>query len=115
MPYAMGVMGTAMMEELFQRRPPTLGETILAAKRRMMLPIDDPENPAGLNRILLDGVASLISPSPDLLELERREHLYLFNLLGDPMLRLAHPQELALDAPRDVEPGQTLRIAGRTP
>src|SRR5205814_4772776 len=91
MPYAMGVMGTALMDEYFHRRPPTLGDAILAAKRRTMTPIDDTENPVGTSRILLDGAAAMISPNKDQLEDERREHLHIFNLLGDPMLRLVHP------------------------
>jgi hypothetical protein len=114
MPYAMGVMGTALMEEYFQNRPPTLGEAIVAAKRRMMAPIDDKENPVGLNRILLDGIATMMSPNKDQLEAERREHLYLFNLLGDPMLRLVHPDEVQLAAPREAVAGGKLRLEGRT-
>jgi len=114
MPYGMGVMGTALMSEYFQRQPPTLGEVILAAKRRMMTPIDDKDAPAGLSRILLDGVATMLSPNKDQLEEERREHLHLFNLLGDPMLRLAYPGEIKLDAPREAVPGERLRIAGRS-
>ena len=39
MPYAMAVMGTAMMDEFFSR-PPTLGDTILG-RRRMMAPLDE--------------------------------------------------------------------------
>jgi peptidase C25-like protein len=115
MPYAMGVMGMALMQEYFQRRPATLGETILAAKRRMMIPIDDQENPPGLNRILLDGVAAFMSPNKDHLEEERREHLHVFNLLGDPMLRLVYPQDVELRAEREVHPGEVVRIEGRTP
>lgn len=114
MPYAMGVMGTAMMNEYFQHQPPTLGDAIVAAKRRMMAPIDDPEHPASLNRILLEGVAMLMSPDKSQLEAERREHLHVFNLIGDPMLRLVYPREIKLDAPREGVPGQTLRVAGRT-
>jgi hypothetical protein len=112
MPYAMGVMGTSLMEEYFSRGHTTLGDTILAAKRRMMRPIDDPEKPAGFNRILLEGVAAVMSPNKELLERERREHLHLFNLLGDPMLRLVYPQEVSLAAPREIESGQKLRIEG---
>jgi hypothetical protein len=112
MPYAMGVMGTSLMEEYFGRSHATLGDTILAAKRRMMMPIDDPEKPAGINRILLEGVAAVMSPNKEHLEQERREHLHLFNLLGDPMLRLAYPHEVKLAAPREIEPGQKLRIEG---
>src|SRR5262245_14491741 len=114
MPYAMGVMGTALMHEYFSRRPATLGEAIQAAKRRSMLPVDDENNPVGMKRILLDGVAAMMSPNKDQLEEERREHLHIFNLLGDPMLKLVYPQPATLDAPREAQPGQTMRVAGRT-
>lgn len=112
MPYAMGVMGTALMDEYFSRGQLTLGETILAAKRKTMAPLDDPQNPAGLNRILLEGVAAVMSPNKEQLEQERREHLHLFNLMGDPMLRLAYPTEVRLAAPHEAKPGEKLRIEG---
>src|SRR4030095_3748247 len=66
MPYAMGVMGSAMMQEDFKSKPPTLGDTILSAKRRMMAPLDDKDPLGNVNRFLLDGVAAVISPSPDM-------------------------------------------------
>jgi len=115
MPYAMAVMGTGMMDEYFRNRPATLGEAILAAKRRMMQPLDEDDPLKDANRLLLDGVASIMSPSRELLEDERREHLHLFNLLGDPMLRLSHPDEIKLDAPREAVPGEKLQIAGTSP
>jgi hypothetical protein len=115
MPYAMSVMGTSMMEEYFKRRPETLGEAILAAKRKTMEPIDENEPLKHKNRLILDGVASLISPTPQSLDEERREHLQLFNLIGDPMLRLAHPAEVKLAAPREATAGQTIRVSGSIP
>jgi hypothetical protein len=114
MPYGMGVMGAALMHVYFQDHPPTLGEAILAAKRKSMARIDDPENPVGLNRMLLDSVAALMSPSKEALEAERREHLHIFNLLGDPMLKLAYPQNISLELPREALPGETVRISGRS-
>jgi hypothetical protein len=114
MPYAMGVMGSAMMQEYFKSRPATLGQAILAAKRKMMQPPGEEDPLGNVNRFLLDGVASVISPSPELLEEERREHLYLFNLIGDPMLRLTYPQTVELKAPRQAQPGEKLRITGNT-
>ncbi len=115
MPYAMAVMGTSMMDEYFQKRPATLGEAILAAKRRMMQPLDEREPLKDANRLVLDGVASILSPGRDQLEAERREHLHLFNLLGDPLLKLAHPADIQLEAPREATPGQKLQIAGTSP
>ena len=41
MPYAMGVMGTALMDEYFQRRPKTLGDTILAGGIGRQMPETD--------------------------------------------------------------------------
>lgn len=114
MPYAMGVMGSALMQEYFKTKPPTLGETILAAKRRMMAPLDDKDPLGNINRFVLDSVAAVISPSPEMLEDERREHLYLFNLVGDPMLKLNYPEAVTLKAPRDAQPGDELQITGTT-
>lgn len=114
MPYGMGVLGAALMEVYFGQRPPTLGETILRAKRQTLLPGDDPQQPVSLSRALLDGVAGLISPPPADLAQERREHAWLFNLLGDPMLRVVHPQAVELACPSRVEPGQRLRLEGRS-
>src|SRR4051794_18391454 len=115
MPYAMGVMGTSLMHEYFQGQWPTLGETILAAKRKTMAPIDDPDNPVGLNRMLLDGVAAMISPNKTELDAERREHLHIFHLLGDPMLTLAHPQEVELTTLTEANAGQRIRVVGKSP
>jgi hypothetical protein len=112
MPYAMAVMGSGLMQEYFGNRPATLGEAILAAKRRMMLPVDESDPLKNAHRLLLDGVASIMSPSREMLEEERREHLHLFNLLGDPMLRFSYPQEIKLTAPRDAAPGESLQITG---
>ena len=115
MPYAMGVMGSAMMDEYFKNRPATLGDAILAAKRRTMQPPNEAEPLKDANRLILDGVASIISPSREQMEEERREHLSLFNLIGDPMLRLSYPQEAKLEVARETSPGQKLLIVGSTP
>jgi hypothetical protein len=114
MPYAMGVMGTALMDEYFQQRPATLGDAIVAAKRQMMREPDENDPLGNVNRLLLDGVASVISPSRELMQEERREHLHLFNLLGDPMLRLSYPEAVVLRSPRQAMPGDKVRIEGRT-
>ncbi|MBW8886026.1 MAG: hypothetical protein JF612_14905, partial [Planctomycetia bacterium] len=114
MPYGMAVMGDALMQEYFEHRPATLGEAILAAKRRTMGRIDDEEHPVGLNRVLLDSVAAVMSPNQDQLEAERREHLHIFNLLGDPMLRLTYPQSIELQASSESAPGEKIRITGRS-
>jgi hypothetical protein len=114
MPYAMAVMGTSMMQEYFQNTPETLGLAILGAKRRMMTPVDETNALKNTNRLLLDGIASVMSPNRAHLDEERREHLHLFNLIGDPMTKLAHPSIVKLHTPRDAEPGQEIEIVGDT-
>lgn len=110
MPYAMAVLGTNMMDEYFLHRRETLGEVVLNAKRRMLATDDK-----SANRALLDAIARAISPVKDKLEDERREHLYLFNLLGDPLLKLKRNDEVSVDSPDAASAGGEIDIAFKTP
>jgi hypothetical protein len=111
MPYAMAVMGSEMLSEYFRSRPKTLGQVIKNAKRRMALPPDEKEGLANANRVLLDGVASVISPARNMLDQERHENLHLFNLIGDPLLSLSYPREISVEARSDAIAGQELLAA----
>ncbi len=64
---------------------------------------------------MLDALAAALSPSADQLQEERLEHLSLFNLLGDPLLRLAYPQAIELQTAEEITAGESLRIVGRSP
>lgn len=111
MPYAMAVLSHGLLEETFRHRTATLGEILLQAKQRMMANEQDDQH-----RQLLDAIAALISPSAGMLEDERREHLALFNLLGDPLLRIHHPEEVQLQVPEeDLESGETLEVVATSP
>ncbi len=114
-PYAMAVMGTAMMQRYFSDRPPALGDVILAAKREMAQDPDSKTAIKNTNRLVIDALASAFSPTRGHLAEERLEHLHLFNLLGDPMLQLGHPQTVELTAPKQAEPGEKVKITGRSP
>jgi len=105
MPYAMSVMGAELLHECFQERTETIGQAMLAAKQRMM----NTDNPPR-HRAALDAVAKALSPTADLLDAERAEHLDLFNLLGDPLLRIPLPADAAVQAPTTIHPGETLRV-----
>ncbi|RCS51905.1 hypothetical protein DTL42_10120 [Bremerella cremea] len=109
MPYAMSVMGTEMLQQYFQEKQPTLGQLILAAKRESIR-----QGGKTGNRKMLDTMAQLVSPKPALLKEERLEHLALFNLLGDPLLKLPHASTVEITAPKLAHPGETIEIAGRT-
>lgn len=109
MPYAMAVLATGMLRECFHHRQPTLGQVLLAAKRRTSG--DDPDNPF---RPALDVIAQTLSPQETKLSDERLEHVQLFNLLGDPLLRLSHAEPVELDVVDRIEAGGPLKVSGRT-
>jgi hypothetical protein len=50
---------------------------------------------------LIDSLAAVISPPGSDLRAERREHALLYNLIGDPTLRLVHPESVSIS----VDPG----------
>lgn len=110
MPYAMAVLGTELLTECFQKQTPTIGEALLNAKRQMA---------TGERRDsrsqTLDLLASVLSPNPADLAAERKEHVLLFNLLGDPLLALRPPGAVELDECNPVEAGQLLHISGSSP
>lgn len=109
MPYAMTVLGRELLKECFENRRPTIGEIMLHAKRGSVLGRRD-----GATATLLDTLASTLGFHDDL-DAERREHLELFNLLGDPLLRVPHPQPVELNVPERVLPGGSLEITGTCP
>ncbi|MEX2356726.1 MAG: hypothetical protein WEE51_00260, partial [Pirellulaceae bacterium] len=45
----------------------------------------------------------------------RREHVALFNLLGDPLLRLSHPQNATLEVAETANAGSELIVRGSLP
>lgn len=105
MPYAMSVLGEALLDETFAQRRATLGEVVLRAKRRL-----GADSHASGNRALLDGIAKVLSPEPERLADERREHVLLFNLLGDPLLRLPLPDRLPVSGPETAVAGETIAL-----
>jgi hypothetical protein len=95
------------MNAVFHDHDGTIGEAILHAKRRSV----GVESGGMSNRWLLDTLAATVSPPGSDLAAERREHVHLFNLLGDPLLKLRYPQELTLEAPATVCPGSRMTVS----
>ena len=106
MPYAMTIMGNAMLRELFEGRATTLGQVVLGAKRELAQPT--PDQPSAL----IDQMAKLLSPDPDLLDEERSEHVRLFHLFGDPLLRIHHPKQVTIEVEKEAIAGSTIEIRG---
>lgn len=83
MPYGNTVFGYELLRACFNDRPASIGEAMrLAARRTMQAGADDKLRPS------LDSIAQGLSPAPVDLSAERREHVLMYHLLGDPLLRL---------------------------
>lgn len=107
MPYGMSVLGIGLLDECFGKRRETIGDVLLHAKRGMVL---DPRTDERKKK--LDALAALLTPVGVELADERIEHLHLFNLLGDPLLRLAQPAEVSLKINPTATAGQSLSVSG---
>jgi len=111
MPYGMTMLGSELLDECFERHAPTLGDALLHAKRRSV----DADGPAlSARRLAFDAVASAVGPPGTDLAAERREHLLLFNLIGDPLLRLHYPRDATLTLAATAMAGDRLAVTGRT-
>ena len=110
MPYAMSVLGLELLHQCFFEQTETLGEAMLLAKRRMVS-----ADPPTRYRAALDGVARALSPTAQELDAERAEHLDLFNLLGDPLLRIAYPRDVKLEVAPTAEAGQNIVVTLDSP
>ncbi|NIP85183.1 MAG: hypothetical protein GTO03_06340, partial [Planctomycetales bacterium] len=110
LPYAMAVLGAGLMTECFQSQRPTLGELLVRAKQRAAA-----LQPPDARRAALDSLGRLFSGSREEMAGQRRDHLHLFNLVGDPLLRLYYPQPVRLEVPPTASPGETITVTGHTP
>ena len=111
MPYAMSLLSLEMVHEYFNGEVETIGELIMASKRRMVEGSDN--NPE--YREMIEGMGKAFSPLPNLLKRERLEHVQLIHLIGDPLLRLKRPKEIKLDSLGKKVAGTEVQIRGSVP
>jgi hypothetical protein len=93
MPYGNTIMGCELLRACFQDRPAAVGDVLRLAQQRVLASVPkstDPSNKDQL-RATLDGMAEVLSPPPVDLATERREHVLMYQLIGDPLLRLHRP------------------------
>jgi hypothetical protein len=85
MPYGNTVLGCELLRACFRDRPPHLGETVrIAAQKTLAAPAEDSL------RASLESLAAGLSPHPVDLPAERREHVLMYHLYGDPLLHLRY-------------------------
>lgn len=114
MPYGNALAAQGLIQAVYHERAERLGDAWLYAQRELATDAADEEELAE-RRKLIDMLATALTPSPDLLPPERLEHVHLYNLLGDPALRLQHPESISLTAPRSVTSGASFEVAGVAP
>ncbi len=107
MPYANGVLSKEMLGALFREGAGTVGEMLRIAKRRLMEP-----KPDDMLRQQIETMAFFWKAKPEDRAAERREHLWLYNLLGDPSMRLPRASDLGLACAQTVAQGTKLAIEG---
>jgi len=86
MPYGNTVLGCELLRSCFQGRPQLLGDTLRQAERNTLRPLQDDQL-----RSSLDSLAGGLSPAPVDLAGERLEHVQMYHLFGDPLIRLRRP------------------------
>jgi hypothetical protein len=86
MPYGNTVFGYELLRACFHDRPQTLGESLRLAQSATLR-----ESNSESLRGSLDALAQGLSPPPIDLAAERAEHVLMYHLLGDPLLRLRIP------------------------
>jgi hypothetical protein len=124
MPYGMSQLATELMDECFESKTETLGEMILNAKRKIWMAEDVVSVPTLADaqpslrerqRSLIETMAKALSPEGHDLGEERKEHVRLMNLLGDPLLHIRHPQPISLECNTTANAGHLVSIAGDAP
>ena len=112
MPYGMSVLGIELLQGATTSEATTLGAMILGALRRTVS--DTPGGEPPVLRKGLQGFARLLDPMPDRLNEQLLEHVALFHLFGDPLLKLPIPKRIELDCSESVQAGSTLSVTGTT-
>lgn len=108
MPYAMSLLTLEMMQDFFEQdEPTTLGQLFNRAQRRMV----SGENEGDYRRVI-EVLGKTFSPTKELLEDELKEHVYLFHIIGDPLLTLRKPGKVELSVAEELTNGQTTQVQG---
>jgi Peptidase family C25 len=143
MPYAMGVLGGELIRQSFIERRDCVGTMLSQAKQSALIDnssIEDDtvQEPSTLAKLttksskanlatteveteraarkrLMDAMAKALSPEGHSLIEEKTEHSYLFNLLGDPLIRIHHPEVLDFELPASVLAGEKLVVHATSP
>ncbi|MEX2171913.1 MAG: C25 family cysteine peptidase [Pirellulales bacterium] len=110
MPYGNTVLGAELMRAVFADRATTLGEVVRQAKSRLIT-----RKSSDLHRQMIENLAAMFTPNQADRDEERWEHAQMYNLLGDPLLRINHPAALQLSVPAGAKASEAIHVTGTAP
>ena len=112
MPYGNTTAAVGMINAVYAQKLPRLGQAWYSALAEMYReqPVDQSST-----RVMIDAMATIFSPKGTSLVNERREHMLLYNLIGDPTLRLHHPQSMEVTVAKGFQAGETIEITATSP
>jgi Peptidase family C25 len=113
MPYGNAAAAIGLIQATYHGRSRRLGDAWLKTLQELATPTaNDPELQS--RRMMVDGIATVLGGGTRVDD-ERREHMQLYNWLGDPTLRMAMDQPVEIAAGQDAVVGQAWGLAGTTP
>ena len=113
MPYGNATAAVALIDGVYAQKLPRLGDAWHSSLLQMAA--DDASANKSTTRVLIDALATLISPAGTEIAEERREHMRLYNLMGDPTLRLHPPKSLTLQVPAGHVAGTPIKLKLKSP
>ncbi|MEK7467700.1 MAG: C25 family cysteine peptidase [Planctomycetota bacterium] len=106
-PYADIIFAKELMTVMFAKRAPTIGQGVLAAKRRCLKPAE-----GDAMRLFIDGMAAGAVGGLDAQERYRLDGSLAYNLFGDPATRIPWPGKMKVECAKESKPGVVLEVEG---
>ncbi|MCL2347521.1 MAG: C25 family cysteine peptidase, partial [Planctomycetaceae bacterium] len=135
MPYGMAVFGVELIDEALngkslytniaddktsQSGVKNIGTIFLNAKRNMLLSRSNDKNEKNDGRsqkrpirAMIDSIAKLTDPTASRLQDQLIDHMHLFHLFGDPLLRIPFPEKIDIETPETVVCGNKITVRGQ--
>ncbi len=113
-PYGLAMLSNGLLAQCFESGSGSLGDMLAYAKRAMMT-VAPSEPDKKRNDEMLNAIAQALSPEGYDLHAERQEHLWMMNLIGDPMLSVRLPSEIEIADLPTARLGQPLHVRGNVP
>ncbi len=112
MPYGNSTAAVGLIRGVFGEQLPRLGDAWLSALGEMHKETSPDQS---TSRMMIDALATMVSPVESNLVDERREHMLLYNLIGDPMLTMQHPLAITVSVPRSHAAGEVIEVSVTSP